>query len=191
MTTLLMNISTNNRLSCVRRLLMAVSCLLLLGACARMGQPDGGWYDDTPPQITHTSPAEKAVGVPQLEMPDIKTSGKRIIVALKDTLKERTTYTIDFSDAITDNNEGNPMGNYTYCFSTGTEIDTLEVSGTVLDAENLEPVKGILVGLYSHLADSAFTTEPRQRAARAAGGRQARTLHHPRGGTRHLPLLCA
>ena len=99
-------------------------------------------------------------------MPDIKTSGKRIIVALKDTLKERTTYTIDFSDAITDNNEGNPMGNYTYCFSTGTEIDTLEVSGTVLDAENLEPVKGILVGLYSHLADSAFTTEPLLRVAR-------------------------
>ena len=106
------------------------------------------------------------VSPPQLEMPDIKTSGKRIIVALKDTLKERTTYTIDFSDAITDNNEGNPMGNYTYCFSTGTEIDTLEVSGTVLDAENLEPVKGILVGLYSHLADSAFTTEPLLRVAR-------------------------
>ena len=83
------------------------------------------------------------VSPPQLEMPEIKAAGKRIIVELKDTLKENTTYTIDFSDAITDNNEGNPMGNYTYCFSTGEQIDTFEVAGYVLDASNLEPIKGL------------------------------------------------
>ena len=52
------------------------------------------------------------------------------------------------------------MGNYTYSFSTGDAIDTLEVSGKVLQAKDLEPVKGILVGLYSDLSDTAFTTKP-------------------------------
>ena len=79
------------------------------------------------------------------------------------------TYTVDFSDAITDNNEDNPLGNYTYTFSTGEQIDTLEVSGHVIDASNLEPVKGILVGLYDDLADSAFQTKPMLRVARTDG----------------------
>ena len=76
------------------------------------------------------------------------------------------TYTIDFSDAISDNNEDNPMGNYTFTFSTGEQTDTLEVSGSVVSAENLDPVSGILVGLYSDLADSAFRTKPLLRVAR-------------------------
>ena len=77
-----------------------------------------------------------------------------------------TTYTIDFSDAISDNNENNPMGSYTYSFSTGERIDTFEVSGYVLDASNLEPIKGIMVGLYNDLADSAFQTKPMLRVSR-------------------------
>lgn len=166
--------------------------LLLLTACARMGQPDGGWYDETPPRVVATSPADGATGVkarrveivfdeyiklenatekvvvspPQLEAPEIKSTGKRITVALSDTLQPATTYTIDFSDAISDNNEGNPMGNYTYSFSTGDAIDTLQVSGYVLAADNLEPVKGMLVGLYADLADSAFQTKPMLRVSR-------------------------
>jgi uncharacterized protein (DUF2141 family) len=87
-------------------------------------------------------------------------------VELQDTLKENITYTIDFSDAISDNNEGNPLGNYTYSFSTGDRIDTMEVAGYVLDASNLEPIKGILVGLYEDLADSAFKTKPMIRVSR-------------------------
>lgn len=79
------------------------------------------------------------------------------MVELRDSLKPETTYTIDFSDAISDNNEGNPLGNYTYSFSTGDHIDTLEVAGSVIDASNLEPVKGILVGLYPTTPDVAFT----------------------------------
>ena len=72
----------------------------------------------------------------------------------------------DFSDAISDNNEGNPLGNYTYSFSTGGEIDTMEVSGYVYEAENLEPIKGIMVGLYDNLEDSVFRKEPFQRVSR-------------------------
>ena len=168
---------------------------LLFIACARMGQPDGGWYDDDPPRVIGASPEDKATNVkskkitiyfdefikledatnkvivspPQLETPEIKAAGKKIIVELLDSLKENTTYTIDFSDAISDNNEGNPMGNYTYSFSTGERIDTFEMSGYVLDASNLEPIKGIAVGLYNDLADSAFKTKPMMRISRTDG----------------------
>ena len=169
-------------------------CLLLamIVSCARMGQPDGGWYDDTPPRVVHTDPADKGTGVkskkvtitfdefikledatskvvispPQIEPADIKASGKKIVVELKDSLMDNTTYTIDFSDAISDNNEGNPMGNYTYSFSTGERIDTFEVSGNVLDATYLEPIKGILVGLYDDLSDTVFARKPFIRVSR-------------------------
>lgn len=146
----------------------------MLVGCAKMGQPDGGWFDEQPPRVIRSIPADEATNVntrkiniyfnefikientaekvvvspPQLEMPEIVGAGKRIKIELKDSLKPNTTYTIDFSDAISDNSEGNPLGNYTFTFSTGDVIDTLEVSGYVLNASNLEPVKGILVGLY-------------------------------------------
>ncbi len=102
-------------------------------------------------------------------MPEISASGRRISVKLLDSLKANTTYTIDFGDAILDNNEGNPMGKYTYTFSTGETIDSLEVSGKVLNARNLEPIKGILVGLHSDTTDTAFTTKPFDRMARTNG----------------------
>lgn len=170
-------------------------CMAVIAAvmsCARMGQPDGGWYDETPPSVIGASPDDGATNVrqqkiniffdefvkidnatekvvvspPQAEMPEIKSAGKKIEVELKDSLRANTTYTIDFSDAISDNNEGNPLGNYAYTFSTGDRIDTLQVSGHVLEAENLEPIKGILVGLYSDMADSAFVSSPMIRIAR-------------------------
>ena len=169
-----------------------LSSLLLAVGCARMGSPDGGWYDDDPPRVVSATPADQSTNVttqkitilfdefikledptqnvivspPQLEMPEIQAKGKKIVVELKDSLKPNTTYTIDFSDAISDNNEGNPMGNFTYTFSTGEQIDTFEVAGYVIDASNLEPVKGISVGLYNNLADSVFRKEPLMRVSR-------------------------
>ena len=71
-----------------------------------------------------------------------------------DSLKPNTTYTLDFADAISDNNEGNPLGFYRYVFSTGNEIDSLELSGQVVNAESGEPVLNVYVELYSNLADS-------------------------------------
>lgn len=164
----------------------------LFTGCARMGTPDGGWYDEHPPRILHTQPADRAtnttskkitihfdeyikiadatenviVSPPQQEQPDVKAKGKSIVVELKDTLQANTTYTIDFSDAITDFTEDNPLGNYTFTFSTGPQIDTLQLSGYVIQADNLEPVKGILVGIYDDLTDTVFRTKPMQRIAR-------------------------
>lgn len=180
----------------MRKLLYFVLLLALAAACANPGAgPDGGPYDETPPFVVSTTPAAGDSGVeghrvtlvfneyiqlenasekvtispPQIEAPDISANGKRITVTLNDTMRPNTTYTIDFSDAIVDNNEGNPMGNYTFFFSTGTTVDTFEVAGNVLTAQDLEPVKGILVGLHRDTTDSAFRTRPFDRVARTDG----------------------
>ena len=173
-------------------LLMACLITPMLYSCAKMGAPDGGWYDETPPHVVGAMPADKSTHVskrnirinfnefvkidnptqnvvvspPQLEVPEIKGEGKSINVKLIDKLQPNTTYTIDFSNAISDNNEGNPLGNFTYSFSTGNHIDTLEVAGYVVQAADLEPVKGILVGLYADLSDTAFKTKPMLRVSR-------------------------
>ena len=166
--------------------------MIVVYSCASMGTPDGGPYDEEPPKFIRSSPkpyatnnknkkiaiefdefiklektSEKVVvSPPQLEQPDIKASGRRVLVNLMDSLKPNTTYTIDFSDAIVDNNEGNPLGNYAFSFSTGEAIDTLEVSGNVLAAADLEPVKGMMVGLHADLSDSAFVKKPFDRVSR-------------------------
>ncbi len=172
--------------------------MALITACASIGSPDGGPYDETPPVFLGSTPAPFALGVknkritldfdefikiekaaekvvispPQITPPVIKTNGKSIVVELDDSLKANTTYSIDFNDAIVDNNEGNPLGNFAFLFSTGEQIDTLAVSGTVLNAANLEPIKGILVGLHCDLSDSAFNKKPFDRVSRTdADGR--------------------
>lgn len=167
--------------------------LVIIGySCASMGTPDGGPYDEMPPKFVKSTPHLREVNVknkkfelefdefiklekasekvvispPQLEQPEIKVVGKKVVGEFLDELKDSTTYTIDFSDAIVDNNEGNPMGHFTYSFSTGASIDTMEVSGTVLNAADLEPIKGIQVGLHKNLNDSAFTKLPFDRVSR-------------------------
>ena len=179
----------------------AVLLSSLLYSCANIGTPDGGLYDETPPKIINTTPEYGAKGVmpkkvtlqfdefiklenaydkvvispPQFEAPDIEASGKKVTISFNDSLKPNFTYTIDFGNSIADNNEGNPMGEYAFTFSTGDEIDTLQVSGKVLEAENLEPIKGILVGLYrvensdSTANDSLFETVPLERIGRTDG----------------------
>lgn len=122
------------------------------------------------------------VSPPQIEMPNIQAVGRRITVELLDSLKPETTYTVDFSDAIKDNNEGNPLGHFTYIFSTGAVTDTMEMSGHVLGADDLEPVAGILVGLHPvpetltddealdfWRRDTLFTTTAFDRVARTDG----------------------
>ncbi len=175
-----------------KKLLSVAIIATLLYSCASIGRPDGGAYDETPPRFIRSTPSvgelnvkrkkltlefdefiklEKAsekvvISPPQVQMPEISAAGKKIHINLLDTLKANTTYTVDFSDAIVDNNEGNPLGNFTYSFSTGEVIDTMEVRGTLLEASNLEPIKGMLVGLHSNVEDSAFTTTPFDRVAR-------------------------
>lgn len=161
-------------------------------ACASTGMPDGGPYDETPPKFVRANPEPNAinnkrkkisiefdefikldkasekviVSPPQNEPPEVKVSGKRVLVEFFDSLKANTTYTIDFGDAIVDNNEDNPLGNFAYSFSTGESIDTMEISGTVLNAADLEPVKGIQVGIHKDLNDTVFSKIPFDRISR-------------------------
>ncbi len=174
-----------------RRLAGMLAAGLLLYSCASIGNIQGGPKDETPPVFLSSTPAPGAlnynrnkitltfdeyinlgssekvvISPPQVQQPGIKASGKRVIVTLEDTLKANTTYTIDFADAIEDNNEGNPLYDFAFTFSTGDNLDSMKVSGTLLNAYNLEPINGMLVGLHANLEDSAFTTLPFDRVAR-------------------------
>ena len=137
----------------IKQLVILAFATSLIVACASIGSPDGGPYDETPPMFLGSKPEPFALGVkekritlefdefikiekaaekvvispPQITPPVIKTSGKKVVVELIDSLKDSTTYSIDFSDAIVDFNEGNPLGNFAFLFSTGNQIDTLAV----------------------------------------------------------------
>ena len=93
--------------------------------------------------------------------PIAKVKGKNIVVTLQDTLRENQTYTIDFGQALVDNNEGNVAPRFVYTFSTGETIDSMYFTGTVLDSRSLTPVKNALVAAYTDQSDSAcFNTMP-------------------------------
>lgn len=172
---------------------MAGCCLLLLlYACANMGSPNGGPYDETPPKFVSSTPVPNQINYkgkkieivfdeliqieqpmenviitpPQMELPIVRASGRKAVVELMDTLKENMTYTIDFTNSIADNNEKNVFENFSFAFSTGDVIDTLEISGTLLNAENLEPMSGMTIGVHTNLEDSAFVKQPFDRTSR-------------------------
>lgn len=155
-------------------------------ACASQATPTGGDYDVTPPAFVRSTPEPNTIQFtgnkielyfdeyisidkpnekliitpPQHKNPVIKSLGKRISVELKDSLVANTTYTFDFTDAIIDNNEQNALEGFTFAFSTGEVLDSLVVSGILLNAENLEPMPNIMVGLHSNPDDTAFTKTP-------------------------------
>ena len=179
----------------LKKYLRIFVCLLALAfvySCANLGTPNGGPYDEDPPKFVSSSPMPNQtnfkgkkveilfdeliqidrptenviVTPPQILLPIIRAQGKRAVVELKDSLKENTTYTIDFTNSIADSNEKNVFENFSFAFSTGDVIDSLEVSGFLLNAENLEPMSGITIGLHSNLDDSAFVKIPFIRTSR-------------------------
>ncbi|MBR6493143.1 MAG: Ig-like domain-containing protein [Paludibacteraceae bacterium] len=178
----------------MKRYLSIVCLALVLIGCANRGiGPQGGPKDTIPPIPLRSEPENGALefkgrkievtfneylqldniaqnlimSPPQQRTPDVKVRGKHLVVQLEDTLKENTTYTLDFGNAVCDFTEKNPFPNYLFAFSTGPVIDTLEIMGRIYDAETLNPVSGITVGIQSNLDDSAFTTLPFERIARS------------------------
>lgn len=162
---------------------IALSCL---PSCANIGAPEGGPYDVTPPRLIKADPEngmvnqsknkihlyfDEAIQIlnqnetvivspPQLKQPKISSYGRNISITLEDELLDSTTYTIDFTSGLADNNEGNILENFCYAFSTGDELDTMQMSGQVIDAYTMEPVPGVLVGIHSSKSDTAFTKTP-------------------------------
>ena len=174
------------------RLLVVAVIAFAVAACASIGRPTGGDKDETPPVYVRSNPepgtknfnkdrievffdenikiedaSNKVVVSPaQQQQPRVIANGKKLTVTLQDTLIPDQTYTIDFSDAIRDLNEGNILDGFVIDFATGDSIDSLRISGLVLQASNLEPAQGMLVGAYRNYADSAVKTIRVERIAK-------------------------
>ena len=144
--------------------------------------PSGGPKDTIPPVIVKLDPMDGSVNVPtrktKLELtfneyvvvkdpkslylspplekaPKYKIQNKSVVVYFENDLDSNKTYTLDLTNAIADNNEGNMYPGFTLVFSTGDQIDSMMVTGTVQDCNTLQPIKGATVMLYKDHADSA------------------------------------
>ncbi len=167
--------------------------LVLSSACANRGQgPQGGPKDEKPPVVLGSKPengelnfnddkfviyfdeivqvsgaAEKVViSPPQHTPPKVQSVGKKVIVELNDTLEANTSYSIDFGNSIADNNEKNELENFSITFSTGDVLDSLRISGMLLDARTLNPKNGVIVGIHTDFSDTAFTKTSLRRIAK-------------------------
>lgn len=174
-------------------LVMSALSSLLFYSCANRGMgPQGGPKDETPPKVLKEKPLNGSLNVepkqivvefdeyiqldkvsdnvlvspPQQRPPEVKAVGKKLQVNFAEPLLDSTTYTIDFGAAICDNNEKNVFEGYSFSFSTGDVIDTMQISGLVLNAEDLNPISGVIIGVHTDTADSALTTMPFTRIAR-------------------------
>jgi len=87
---------------------------------------------------------------PMEELPEVREKGKRIEIVLDKDLQANTTYSFNFGNSIVDNNEGNPIVNYSLTFSTGSNIDTLKFNGIVYDACTMLPAAGAYVFFYEN-----------------------------------------
>lgn len=167
-----------------RKIIFALTFVwILLYGCANKVAPTGGPKDITPPEILESEPENNAVNFQGKEIvinfdeyialkdlnkqvvvsppiepkPKISVRKKSIVVELEGDLRENTTYTINFGNAIVDTHEENPLTGFRYIFSTGAEIDSLEIAGTVMDALTRKPVSDAVVMLYNtSVADTAF-----------------------------------
>ena len=165
-------------------LLFVTFMVLALWQCAKRGSPSGGPKDITPPKLVRAEPENfstnfKATKIrlyfdELIKLEDVQNQlvvsppfknpatispmggpSRYIEVTIKDTLRENTTYTINFGQSIVDNNEGNPNSFLSYVFSTGDYLDSLTLSGAVKDAINRKADEFISVMLYE--IDSAYT----------------------------------
>jgi hypothetical protein len=165
-------------------LLTAVAVFLIvslfIGGCAQVGMPTGGLRDSIPPVLVSAVPKmyqtnfkgdkitftfDEYINLEDIQKnllvspypkvsPQVNFKLKTVTVKIKDTLKDNTTYAINFGNAIKDNNEGNPFKNFTYVFSTGSTIDSLTLSGQVILAETGKKDSTIVALLYRDTDDT-------------------------------------
>lgn len=174
-----------------------VLILLLIGSCAKVGTPVGGPKDVTPPQVKSSKPQNKATNFngkkveiefdefikfkdkdknfvtspPFKKKPEVLLKYKSVVVNFREDLLPDRTYTLNFGNSIVDNNEGNPIRDFEFVFSTGNSIDSLSFEGQVLSAFNHQPDKeGLFVMLFDAFGDSvpmkklpAYTSKTNER----------------------------
>jgi uncharacterized protein (DUF2141 family) len=177
------SVSTSDKVRkyCVVTIILALISGVF-GGCASTGYPSGGPRDEQAPEMVHSTPDQGAlsflgdeirvefdeiiqlsdifqklmVSPPVNEPPVVTARGNTMLVRFQEELQANATYTLDFGDAIRDNNEGNILENFTFSFSTGEYIDSLTISGHLFNASDLAPVADALVMVHTNLADSAF-----------------------------------
>lgn len=170
----------------LKKIIIGICIPLFAYSCANIAPLEGGPKDTTPPQVAKASPESGAthfkggrirlqfdeyiviknqqkeivVTPPIAAFPEVKPNIKHVDVTIADSLlKPNTTYTINFGNSITDNNEGNVLQNYTYVFSTGDKIDSQFVRANIVDAKTLKPIKDAKLQLYDQLKDSTVYKE--------------------------------
>lgn len=160
--------------------LLLIIVVILVVKCAHPIAPTGGPEDVKPPTVIGTTPENgnpnfrtnkfsisfdefvsieniqqaALISPPMSEMPEFRVKGKSVNVKFMEDLKPNTTYSVYFGDAIVDITEKNPVINYTYIFSTGDYVDSLSLSGYVIDALDLKPIEGAFVMLYKDNNDT-------------------------------------
>ena len=162
---------------------LVLGAMMFPSGCANTTTPPSGGPKDTiPPVLLKTAPLPGTVNVPthktQIKFtfdeyvvvkdpnniflspplekkPKYKMQGKSLVVSFESDLDSNTTYTLDITGAVADNNEGNFFEGFTLVFSTGDQIDSMGMTGLVQDCNTLKPIKGATVLLYKDHADSA------------------------------------
>lgn len=153
---------------------------VLMYCCANVVSPTGGPIDEEPPVVVRSQPPNYSpnfsggevriyfdefvelrdlrqqllISPPLQTNPEVRIRGRSIVFSVDEDLRQNTTYSIFFGDAIRDITEGNPIPNYQFVFSTGDYVDSLSVSGLVVDAFTLEPAEGVYVMMYDSIVDS-------------------------------------
>ena len=163
---------------------IVLAMMIFADSCANTTTPPtGGPKDTIPPIITKLAPLAGSTNVPRSKTkivmefneyvvvkdpkslflsppleksPKFKLQGKAVVISFECDLDSAKTYTLDVTNAIADNNEGNKFPGYTLVFSTGDRIDSMMVTGIVQDCNTLQPLKGATVMLYKDHADSAL-----------------------------------
>lgn len=165
----------------ITRYIIAGTLVIVYG-CAKIGSPTGGPKDETPPEIVSSNPVNYSTGFdgkrieikfnefiqlkniykelivspPLKERLLTKLKGKSLVIDLNNELRENTTYTLNFGNAIADNNEGNILPNFEFVISSGSYVDSMSVTGKLLNAFNLKPEdEPVYIMLYENLNDSA------------------------------------
>lgn len=164
---------------------LAIQKIVVLSGCANIIPPQGGPRDSLPPLLLKADPVDSSrnfsdtritfsfdeyvdiqdvynnllVSPLPKNLPTVDYKLRTVTVKLKDTLEKNTTYTLNFGDALRDVNEGNIYKNFTYTFSTGSYLDSLELSGKVLLAENGRTDTTLIVMLHTSADDSIVVKE--------------------------------
>ncbi|MCT4615786.1 MAG: Ig-like domain-containing protein [Marinifilaceae bacterium] len=157
---------------------------IVIYSCANVGYPSGGPKDEEAPSVIKTSPEDRSINFekgkieiffnefvqlkninesfiisPPLEKkPIVRLKGKSIFVKIDEKLDSNTTYTLDFGSGIVDNNEGNPLGEYSFCFSTSNKIDSMGLAGNIINAFDEKPAEKTIVMAYKNTNDSVPLT---------------------------------